>query len=106
MNSSVMASPSPRVTPEIRITLLVMYLSFVSVKLAQRACVPLSPWERARREGNWHGEALFHDSGRRFAMPVRMVSAKQMAISGTGLPGFPETFSIAFKDLIIRQKRH
>jgi hypothetical protein len=40
-------------------------------KLAKRYIVPLSLWERARREGNGHVEPLFHHPGQWFDMSVK-----------------------------------
>jgi CBS domain-containing protein len=39
-------------------------------KLAKRDCNSLSPWERARREGDGHGAGILHDSGQQISMPV------------------------------------
>jgi lipopolysaccharide export system protein LptA len=68
-----------------------MKIPTVNAKLAKRDFVPLlaglsgfaanpggdtpcgrSLWERARREGNGHGNSLLHHQGRRFAMTVKL----------------------------------
>lgn len=48
-------------------------LPMAKLKLAKRDFVPLSLWERARSEGNGHGEPLFHYFGQRIAMTVLAV---------------------------------
>jgi peptidyl-prolyl cis-trans isomerase SurA len=55
------------------------YQNPANIKLAKRGLVPLSLWERARSEGNGHGEPLFHHLRQRFAVTVSRILAILLA---------------------------
>ncbi|MDD5329680.1 MAG: arylesterase, partial [Sulfuricella sp.] len=92
-------------------------LLFVNVRLAKRAPVPLAHlWERARGEGNGHGESVFHDLGRRFALAVCLVfwalaadAAQAILVFGDSLSaayGIPKDSGwVALLDQRVRQQR-
>ncbi|MDP2829105.1 MAG: extracellular solute-binding protein [Sulfuricellaceae bacterium] len=67
----------------------------IDLKLAQRACVPLSFWERARSEGNRHGEA--HDFWLRFAKAVLKILFACLLLMETQLAASSTSIALGYQ---------